>query len=200
MDQDEAIEYLRQKKAADTSWQNLCKMCGKCCRLAVPQFFHDELEELSESGDIEAQAFLNIFEPYASIEAAKFAVPDHFEKIVNELSKNPDFDINKFTFYRCKHITDKNLCSMHETRPECCRRAPCHGWSLFPPDCGFEGWQFEQRENHKRVIRNLKEILHELDFYKDDDIITEDKQTAKELREKIIKKIEPWNKYGAENW
>lgn len=200
MDQEEAIEFLRQKKAADTSWQNLCNMCGKCCRLAVPQFFHQELEERSSCGDVEAQAFLGIFEPYSSVEEAKSVIPDHFDRIVKELSQKPDFDISKVTFYHCKHITDNNLCSIHETRPECCRRAPAHGWSLFPPGCGFEGWQFEQREHHKRVIRNLKEILYELEFYNDNDVITEDKQTAKELREKIIKQIEPWKKYGANEW
>lgn len=200
MDQNEAIEFLRQRKAEDPSWQGLCKMCGRCCRLAVPQLLHDKLEKLSASGDIEAQSFLGIFVPYSSFEEAKAAVPEHFERIVKELSQKPDFDLNKITFYHCKYITDDNLCSIHNERPECCRRAPDHGWSLFPPECGYEGWQFEQREHHKRVIRNLKELLQELEFYKDEDVITEDKQTAKELREKILKKIEPWKKFGSDDW
>ncbi len=200
MNQDEAVEYLRNKKAQDENWQSLCRMCGKCCRLAVPQFFHDELVEKSELGDKEAQAFLSIFVPYSSWKEAKERVPDHFDKIVKELSRSEDFDLEKVTFYHCQHITDDNLCSIHQTRPECCRRAPGHGWSLFPPGCGFEGWQFEQREHHKRVVRNLKELLEELALYNDEDIITADKQTAKELREKILKQIEPWKKYGADCW
>ncbi len=200
MDQNEAVQFLKQKKAQDPNWQSLCLMCGRCCRLAVPPSCHDELIEKDESGDVEAHAFLNTFVPYSSWQEAKAAVPEHFERIVSEIKENDDFDINKVTFYHCQHVTDDNLCSIYEIRPECCKRAPAHGWSLYPPGCGFEGWQFEQREHQKRIVRNLKELLEELSLYGDNDVVTSDGQTATELREKILKQIEPWLKYGAKNW
>lgn len=200
MNQDEAIEYLRQLKESDNGFQGLCKMCGRCCRLAVSAYSHAELLERAENKDPEAISFLGIFKKYSSPEEAKAAVPEHFERIVKELSFKPDFDINNVSFYYCANITENNLCKIHEKRPECCRRAPGNGWALFPPGCGFEGWQFEQREYQKKVVRRLKEILYELEFYDEDAVITKENKTARELKEDISGKIELWKKYGSDNW
>ena len=154
--------------------QHLCKMCGKCCKAITTPYTHQELVKLAQEGQEEAKVFVEIFQRYDSVEAARAAVPDHVENILNQLKKsNTDFDESKVTFYHCPHLTEDNKCSIHSTRPDCCRRAPRNGWSLFPPECGFKGWQFQQREKVKASVRKLKEYLAELELLDDDFVLQE---------------------------
>lgn len=180
--------------------QQLCNMCGKCCRAITTPYTHDELVELANSGQEEAKVFVEVFKRYSSVEAAKKAVPDHIENILKELRKNPDFDESKVQFYYCPHLTTKNTCAIHATRPDCCRRAPRNGWSLFPPKCGFKGWQFMQRERIKKSVRIVKERLTELELLPDDFYIKTKNTTVGELKQKLLAKIQPWEKYGANFW
>lgn len=180
--------------------QHLCKMCGKCCRAIVPQYGHEELIELTKDGDEEANVFVNIFKKYPTIDDARKVVPEHVDQIINVLKDNDNFDISKITFYHCPYITEDNLCSIHEERPDCCRRAPRNGWSLFPPGCGFEGWQFEMREKHKKTVRFLKECLYEYEQLKNEEDIVYSNMTLKDFRTLVENKIAPWEKYGAKYW
>ena len=181
--------------------QHLCKMCGKCCKAITTPYTHEELVQLAAEGQEEAKVFVDIFERYSSVEEAKKAVPDHVENILNFFKKgNPDFDESKITFYHCPHITEDNLCSIHSTRPDCCRRAPRNGWSLFPPNCGFKGWQFLHQEKAKASVRKLKEYLLELELLPDSYYLKERNMTVLEMKEFINSKIRPWEKYGATVW
>ena len=81
---------------------------------------------------------------------------------------------NEITFYYCPNLTKDNKCSIHVTRPDCCRRAPRNGWSIFPPGCGFKGWQFQQRERVKGLIRKIKEHIIELELLEPETIINEE--------------------------
>lgn len=181
--------------------QHLCNMCGKCCKAITTPYTHEELVALAAQGQEEARVFVEVFERYASVEDAKDAVPDHVENILKQLKKNnPDFDVSNVTFYHCPHLTLDNKCSIHSTRPDCCRRAPRNGWSLFPPGCGFKGWQFQQREKVKASVRKLKEYMLELDLLAPDTIISGRNMTAAEMKELINSKIKPWEKYGAHFW
>lgn len=199
MDQDNAIKYLRELKSGDQTFQALCKMCGKCCKFAITGYSHSELLRRAAENDIEAISFLRVFKKYDSSKAAKEAFPEFFQKIIHEFSLKEDYNIDDFPIYYCEYNI-KNKCSIYNDRPECCRRAPSSGWVMMPPDCGFEGWQFEQREYQKRVVRNLKELLYELNFYDDEKQILVQGKTVNELKVDIEKKIEPWKKYGADNW
>lgn len=180
--------------------QHLCKMCGKCCKAITTPYTHEELVELAREGQEEAKVFVEVFKRYESIAAARAAVPDHVNKIMDMLSKKEGFDPSKITFYYCPHLTEQNTCAIHSTRPDCCRRAPRNGWSLFPPGCGFLGWQFMQRERVKETIRKLKEYLIELDLLSPDYVIPDRNVTASELKEVILERIKPWEKYGADFW
>ena len=181
--------------------QHLCKMCGKCCKAITTPYTHEELVQLANEGQEEAKVFVEIFEKYPSVEDAKRAVPDHVENILNQIRKvNPDVDESKLAFYHCPHLTVDNKCSIHSTRPDCCRRAPRNGWSLFPPNCGFKGWQFQQKERVKHSVRKLKEYLYELDLVPPDTIIEGRNMTAAEMKQQIYEKIKPWDKYGSEVW
>ena len=200
MIQDEARDYFKENRILDNSRSHLCLMCGRCCRMAAQGHSYEELLKLKADGDIEATEFLSCFAPYETLEKAKEVDPVHFERVMNELKSKPDFDESKVSLYHCSYISKDNLCSNYEKRPDCCRRAPNSAWALFPPGCGYEGWQFEQREKQKKHVRQMKELLYELSFYPEDHIITSDNQSVKELKEKISKEIEPWKKYGADEW
>lgn len=180
--------------------QHLCRMCGQCCSAITTPYTHAELVELANEGQEEAKVFVEIFKRYESVDAARKAVPLHVENILNELKKNPEFDESKVSFYYCPHLNEKNMCKIHPTRPDCCRRAPRNGWSLFPPNCGFQGWQFQQRERVKATIRRLKETLMDFEFLSDDQILPSSKKTVKEAKETILQKISVWEKYGASFW
>ncbi len=181
--------------------QYLCKKCGKCCRAIATPYTYEELVELAAKGQEEAQVFVDIFKRYNSVEEARAAVPDHVDNIINNLRKNdPNLDESKITFYYCPHLTDENLCTIYPIRPDCCRRLPHNGWSLLAPDCAFKGWQFQQRERVKSIVRKLKETLMELELLPEDRVLSDKNKTVKDMKEIIKAKIKPWEKYGASYW
>lgn len=180
--------------------QYLCKMCGKCCKAIIPETDYEELKIAASEGDEEAKVFVNVFNRYPSVKDARKVVPDHVDQIIEELKKIDKYDLSKLNFYYCPYITVDNLCSIHEERPDCCRRAPRNGWSLFPPDCGFKGWQFEMRERHKKSIRFLKEYLYEAEQTKNEDDLVYSNLSLKEFRTLVENKIKPWERYGARYW
>ncbi len=180
--------------------QHLCKMCGKCCRAITTPYKHNEIIELDKEGQEEARVFTEIFKRYSSVEEARKVVPDHVEQILTKLKKSPDYDESKISFYYCPHVTEQNKCSIHPTRPDCCRRAPRNGWSIFPPDCGFKGWQFQHREKIKASVRSLKETLMDLEFLPDDQVMPSSKKTVKELKDSIIERVAYWERYGSAHW
>lgn len=180
--------------------QYLCKTCGKCCRSITTRFSYEELKQMTEEGEEEARVFIEIFKAFPSIEEAKKVIPEQIDNILKELSTKEGFNIDDITFYYCPHISDKNLCGIYETRPGCCRRAPRHGWSVMPPGCGFEGWQFEQREKHKKTIRILKEYLYMAETLSEDGKVPGKEMTVEELRNFIESKIKPWERFGSQFW
>ena len=102
--------------------QRLCKMCGKCCRMATASIPHDELVKRANEGDRSAWEFLDTFEPYSSLEEA-LSVDEATVKNI------PDYE-NR-TFYHCNHIkSDSNLCPKYEERFEVCRIFPSSPWDL----------------------------------------------------------------------
>lgn len=195
------IEFTQETTNKYDFPQHLCKMCGKCCKAITTPYTHEELVELTNQGQEEARVFVEIFKKYPSINDARKAVPDHVENILNQLRKNtPNFDESKVSFYYCPNLTKENKCSIHATRPDCCRRAPRNGWSLFPPECGFKGWQFQQRERVKALVRKVKEHIIELELLPPDTFIQTREKTAEELILELKEKIKPWQKYGSDIW
>ncbi|OGI18091.1 MAG: hypothetical protein A2287_08465 [Candidatus Melainabacteria bacterium RIFOXYA12_FULL_32_12] len=194
------INNYEQSQAKEAFPQYLCKTCGRCCKSITTSFTYDELKEMSDKGLEEARVFIEIFKPYSSIEEARKIVPEQVEQVLSILEDDKDFDINKVTFYYCPHITDDGKCSIYETRPNCCRRAPNHGWSVMPPGCGFEGWQFEQREKHKKMVRSVKEYLYMIESLSKDGKVPGKEMTVEELRKNIEEKIKPWEKFGSMFW
>lgn len=115
-----------------------CKRTGTCCRLASSEFSYEELQEKAKKGDNFAKQFTSIFIPYNSIEEARKIFPEYISMVESQL----DSDENIY-FYHCPHVTDDNLCSMYEDRPQICKDFPNNPLAILPPQCGFCAWKEE---------------------------------------------------------
>ncbi len=160
--------------------QSLCKMCGRCCRVATNnKYTYEELKQLAFDGNTYAQDFLKIFEPYPSIEAARKVDAPTVDNIIEKLKLDDCYDEEKLTFYKCRYILDNNLCSIYEERPALCIMCPSSGWVVTPPGCGFNAWLFLKREEDMQRVRQAKEELLDLKVIR--------KKTSDE---KLLKKID----------
>lgn len=181
---------------------DLCHKCGRCCRSATTYASHTELLERQAAGDEEASEFLRVFEPYESVEAARQAVPDQVGRVLQEFEDRDDLDAEQVTFYHCRHVSPEGLCTIYETRPRCCREAPANGWSIMPPGCGFEGWQFQQRELQKANVRGLKTSVYILEQLSEDGEThpLDPNRKLADIRAEIEEKIKPWKEFGSAYW
>ena len=180
--------------------QSLCKMCGKCCRLSTTSTPYDKLKQMAENGDQGAIDFLSIFVPYSSIDEARGIDSEIVENIITHLKADNNYDEGNTTFYHCKYIGADNLCTNYENRPLLCKHFPSSPWAIVPPECGFEGWLFQKREEIKQNVRKEKEELIELKLLRRK---TNDSETLKKIElveQKIIRNIKLYEKYSSENW
>lgn len=187
------IEEIDDKPA------HLCKKCGVCCRVVVPSYTHEEIQQMAENNEKEAIDFLKIFVPYDSVdEIPEYGMP-HYNQIISVMSADENFDEKNVTVFHCRYITDELTCPIYSERPDCCRRAPHNGWSLFSPTCGYTGWQFLQRERQKQNVRKYKEILYEIEMTGNPEM-KYNGMTIDELKKHVEEKIKPFEKYGAKIW
>ena len=180
--------------------QSLCNMCGKCCRVVRTGIPYSELLKLSQEGDERAINFLSIFEPYSSVEAAREIDASTVDNIVDALKKEGQFEEGKLTLYCCKYLQNDNLCGNYEERPKLCRHFPGGPWDVVPPGCGFEGWLFWKREEHKQKIRRSKEELLELQLLKTKNNNPEILKKIESVEQKIQRSIDMYKQYGSTNW
>ncbi len=180
--------------------QSLCKMCGRCCRVVTTPKPYYELRRLAAKGDEGAKAFLKIFVPYPSIEAAREVDRELVDNIIQKLSEDGNFQEDKMTFYGCKYLLDDNTCSIYEERPTLCRHCPSTPWAIVPPGCGFEAWLFLRREEDKQKVRKAKEDYLELQLLKTKTTSTENLKKIASVEHKIQHTIDIYRKYGSENW
>lgn len=179
--------------------QNLCLMCGKCCRVVTTGTPHEELCRLAGQGDVYAKEFLEIFEPYSSIEEARKAGNDIVENILTHLC-NDKKAVENLTFYCCKYLQDDNMCGRYEDRMTLCKHFPSSPWAIIPPGCGFAGWLFMKREEAKERVRKAKEELLDLKVLRTK---LRNKETLDKLdliEKKLNKTIDLYKKYGSYDW
>ena len=188
-----ASEYIESKPA------HLCKKCGLCCKVVVPSYSLDEIKKMAENNEKEAIDFLRIFVPYDSHDDIPEYGKEHYNQIIETMREDENFSPESVTVFHCRFINDDLTCSIYSERPDCCRRAPHTGWSLFAPTCGYSGWQFLQRERQKQEVRKLKEIVYEIDMIGDPNRLYQG-MTIPELKAFAEQKIKPYEKYGAKNW
>lgn len=180
--------------------QSLCKMCGKCCRLSTTSKPYAVLKQMAQEGDEGAIDFLEIFEPYKSIEEARKVDSATVDNIIELLSLDGNYNEQNTTFYHCKYIQPDNLCGRYLERKTLCKHFPATPWAIVPPGCGFEGWLFWKREEIKQNVRKEKEELLELKLLKKR---TKDEETLKKIElveQKLQRNIDMYKKYGSEEW
>ena len=180
--------------------QELCHMCGRCCRVVTTSKPYSELLKLQAEGDYGACEFLKIFEPYQSIDDARKVDSELVDNIIKMLTLDGKFDEANITFYGCKFIQDNNLCGIYEDRPELCKHCPSTPWSVVPPGCGFEGWLFLEREKAKEKVRKCKEDLLELQLLKNKNTDNEIIKKIEAVEHKMKITIDMYKKYGSYNW
>lgn len=139
--------------------QKYCNACGKCCDCAVSFLSYSNLIELSNSGNTEAVEFLSIFKPYESNDIVEKKEPKYYKLIKNKLS----YRFKEATFYYCQYLGDDGLCTIYENRPRLCRETPYSPWMIMPEGCGFTEWLFVKREQLKKYVRKLKEVIYWLE-------------------------------------
>lgn len=135
-----------------------CARCASCCRLASSEFSPEELREKAKNGDVFASQFLSVFKPYKTYEEARAIYPEYFELLQKTYGKN-----ESIYFYYCPKLTDENLCSDYENRPQICRDFPNNPLALLPKKCGYNDWK-EQVEVVSMMLHALIQIV---EFHKE---------------------------------
>lgn len=171
--------------------QKLCKKCGKCCRVVTTPKSYEELKKLAQEGDKGALDFLELFEPYESIEEALLADCDTVEHI--------GYDENT-TFYKCRFIQKNNLCSRYDTRKDLCRHCPSTAFVIVPPGCGFTQWLEDEK---LKIINKVKALKKEKSTYQQE-LLSNCSEHRRIMLNKLINSIDTYiknyEKYGSENW
>lgn len=184
----------------DSRPQSLCLMCGKCCRVATTPIPYQELKQLAKDGDEGAIDFLDIFEPYPSVEEARKADAKTVDNIILAIETDDIHTKNNITFYKCKHILENNLCGIYKNRKELCDRFPSSPWAIVPPDCGFKEWLGEKREQIKVLVRKQKENLKIAESLLPEAVNPQQEERIQSTIEKIKRTIEFYSKYGSKDW
>ncbi|MEM0950811.1 MAG: YkgJ family cysteine cluster protein [Cyanobacteria bacterium P01_H01_bin.74] len=181
---------------------DLCHKSGRCCKSATTFHSQKKLMEMAENGEKEAIDFLSVFKPYKSIEDAREVVPEQVKQVLEVVEKRKDMSVEDLTFYYCEHVSPEGVCTIYERRPRCCREAPNNGWSAMPPGCGFEGWQFEQREKQRRLVRDMKRSVYALEQLSPDGVHHPIRPDTKleDLNQLMEERLKPWLQFGAANW
>ena len=171
--------------------QELCKKCGKCCRIVTTAKSYEELQKLAAEGDKGALDFLELFEPYESIEEAMLVDREQVEHI--------GYDENT-TFYKCHFLQKNNLCSRYDTRKELCRHCPSTPFVILPPGCGFTEWI----ENEKlKIVKKVQDLKKERELYRLA-LLRGCDENKKIMLNKLITSIDnyinTYAKYGSLDW
>ena len=155
-------DYRTKLKAAykaimDKRENYQCNRCGDCCRLAVSEYSYAQLKQRAMRGDKYSEDFVSVFVPYESEEEAKKVNPEYFE-LLNTL-----VDDQKIYYYYCPKISDDNLCTMYEDRPDICKDFPYNPLKLLPSRCSYNEWKNEVA--HQAMLLKAKTDI--INFYKE---------------------------------
>lgn len=184
--------------------QELCKMCGKCCKVSTTSTPYEELKLLAEQNHEGAKDFLDIFEPYNSLDEMSEECKSIAQNIVNCMEKDALESekniVGSLTFYKCKYISEDNKCSIYQDRKELCDRFPSSPWAVVPPGCGYIDWLEEKREEVKQQIRKQKENIEELKTLLNEPWPKEQQDKIIAMMNKIENTVRQYEKYGANDW
>ena len=157
-----------------------CKNCRLCCKI-IP----------AKNGIIIKDGFVKSCADFIEISA------EDASKINEEYVKKIRDNLGKTGFFKCRFISDDNICT-NPSLPDYCENFPSCGISVVPDECIFSGKVFLMFEEIKQKVRKTKEeILHY------ETLINSDKKNRRTY-EKIIRTLEKFNdKYkplGSDMW
>lgn len=116
--------------------EGACHQCGVCCSLASSPFDYATLLQKAQSGDTFALQFTQVFQPYASADAARAAYP----QLVDEMLSQTEGDVY---FYACPYLSATNQCTLYTDprRPQLCADYPENPLVLMYQGCGYQPWR-----------------------------------------------------------
>ena len=142
--------------------QELCRQCGKCCKISISKggLTVEELTKLSNSKTedliqvIGAIDFLTVFQPYETIEEARNIDSDFVDRMLEHFNKKE----GEIDFFYCKFLGDNNRCKIHQSRPELCKKYPSPSeLTHYFEHCGFREKGMENLEKIKAILKELEQ-------------------------------------------
>lgn len=179
--------------------KDICKKCGKCCRLIYSLKSYKELCTDADSGDSVAVNFLKLFLPYESEDDA-IKIDSEAVRAISEHHKRIYGEDTVTYFYHCRYIGIDSGCMVYDMRPKFCRQYPKNEFIILPVDCSYEGYSFVQREKVKAKVRKAKEQLLDIKVMRQK---SSDKGTIERLNKmekKCIQYIEQYKLFGSADW
>ena len=175
--------------------QELCNMCGLCCKLAsfkggmslkeIKEIANDYSDPTQADG---AKDFLTIFEPIP-LEEAKALSAGFVEDVLKRFEGKEE----QASFFKCRFLGE-SMCLIHEDRPVLCRMYPIpHERTVYHPGCGFKERGEKNWAEIKKIIIELQEksrILEEERLkveQETQDKLAEVQQILDETNEKFLK-------------
>lgn len=152
--------------------QELCTMCGKCCRTIFLEMCptHKDLEQKMQT---EPEGY-HYFVPISREEVYKIS-PVYAEGVIKHFQGKG----KEVEFYRCRFVTDDNKCSIHQNRPELCRKYPRpHRDAVYHPECGY-------KEAAEKNWIEIEKILNDLER-RQEEIQAEKAKLLSEAKEEYI--------------
>lgn len=145
--------YFKIQELLQSRCKYSCARCAVCCRFACSEFSYEELKQRAAEGDKFAAQFISVFVPYENFDEAAKIYPEYIE-----LLKNKYGDVDSVHFYHCPKLSDDNLCTDYENRPDICRDFPTNALAILPISCGFKGWK-DENEILALTLHSLSEIV-----------------------------------------
>lgn len=178
--------------------QNLCLMCGKCCRVTALKLTPKELFNLAEKGDIFAKEFLKNFIPYDSYKEAREIASETIDAIFLKNKNGKSLDEN-ITLYHCKYLRGDKSCEKRDAGT-ICKNFSVYPWAIIPQGCEMAGMLFLKREEEKQHVRKAKEELLDLAVLKTKIKNKETLERIASVEKKLNRTIELYREYGADDW
>ena len=179
--------------------KNICKKCGKCCRLISSVKSFETLKKEADAGDSVAINFLKLFLPYENINQAK-AIDEELVNATTLLNKKTFGENTETFFYYCRYLEPDNTCCVYESRPKMCCRYPKNEFVPTPKDCAYEGHAFVQREKIKSKIRKAKEQLLEIKVLRNEQKTKGELEKMNKIEKNLSNLIEQYAPFGSKDW
>lgn len=170
------VDYAKLVEELLKMPQELCKMCGLCCKVASYKggMSFEEIQEIANDFSNPTQAdgakdFLTIFAPISDEEAMALS-PEFVESVYERFPESQ----NKECFFKCRFMNEaRTMCAIHEDRPMLCRMYPIpHERTFYHGQCGFKQ---QGRENWQKIIAIMLELQAKSQRLEDERKATEER-------------------------